>query len=418
MHSRLFFILLAIGIFNTGGFAAGLEDPELIIDSELNRKPPKKSQRQSKKIKKPKGGWNESTPEQNEWAKTKPVSKTRSEVFKDLSPSEDSFGLSLTETPKTSLPTFYDVRLYLYDQDPTIDRKNTPAEELKKLEAQWQQKDYYEKIKFLEPFWEKLWPVYNQGSISSCVSISVIGLMAFNHLLKYNQIVSFSGLFIYYNGRDLDTQEKIEKAKLDGNQAKVDQLTDKPLTSADSGLSVTLGIRSLHKYGVCPEESFWGYSGVWPYDISKLTIKPNPPQVYDDAYDYAGEPRYLDSDRDFIKDRIYSATVPKTVGDIKAVLYQQKKPIAFGLYLKDVGAFYNTPKTGIIPKSTLPSEGETVVKKNGHCMVIVGYDDSTRRFTIRNSWGTGWGESGYGYISYDYVLSAWSGDEHFWTIGE
>lgn len=37
----------------------------------------------------------------------------------------------------------------------------------------------------------------------------------------------------------------------------------------------------------------------------------------------------------------------------------------------------------------------------GHAIVIIGYNDQERYLTIRNSWGTGWGESGYGRISYD-----------------
>jgi C1A family cysteine protease len=35
-----------------------------------------------------------------------------------------------------------------------------------------------------------------------------------------------------------------------------------------------------------------------------------------------------------------------------------------------------------------------------HGIVIVGWDDSKQAWRIRNSWGTGWGESGYMWISY------------------
>lgn len=37
----------------------------------------------------------------------------------------------------------------------------------------------------------------------------------------------------------------------------------------------------------------------------------------------------------------------------------------------------------------------------GHAIVIVGYNDKDRYLIIRNSWGTSWGERGYGRISYD-----------------
>jgi C1A family cysteine protease len=36
----------------------------------------------------------------------------------------------------------------------------------------------------------------------------------------------------------------------------------------------------------------------------------------------------------------------------------------------------------------------------GHCIVIVGYDDSLQAWLVRNSWGTGWGMSGYCWFGY------------------
>lgn len=36
-----------------------------------------------------------------------------------------------------------------------------------------------------------------------------------------------------------------------------------------------------------------------------------------------------------------------------------------------------------------------------HAIVIVGWDDSKSAWIIKNSWGTGWGENGYGYIGYN-----------------
>ena len=35
-----------------------------------------------------------------------------------------------------------------------------------------------------------------------------------------------------------------------------------------------------------------------------------------------------------------------------------------------------------------------------HCVLIVGYDDVNQCFIVKNSWGTGWGESGYFRIAY------------------
>jgi C1A family cysteine protease len=42
----------------------------------------------------------------------------------------------------------------------------------------------------------------------------------------------------------------------------------------------------------------------------------------------------------------------------------------------------------------------------GHAMLIVGYDDGGSgrgEWLVRNSWGDGWGDRGYGYLPYQYV---------------
>ena len=67
----------------------------------------------------------------------------------------------------------------------------------------------------------------------------------------------------------------------------------------------------------------------------------------------------------------------------------------------------------IVPVPQLPKPGETVL--GGHCVVAVGYDDSQRHFIIRNSWGTGWGQQGYCFMPYEYLMSPHLAND-FWTI--
>jgi C1A family cysteine protease len=71
-----------------------------------------------------------------------------------------------------------------------------------------------------------------------------------------------------------------------------------------------------------------------------------------------------------------------------------------------------------------PQEGDRVV--GGHAVCAVGYDDAmsikgpkgtkaTRgALLIRNSWGKGWGERGYGWLPYDYVLKGLAID--WWAL--
>ena len=56
----------------------------------------------------------------------------------------------------------------------------------------------------------------------------------------------------------------------------------------------------------------------------------------------------------------------------------------------------------------------------GHAVVAVGFDDSIEigpskgAFIIRNSWGEEWGENGYGYLPYDYLLNGLALD--WWAL--
>jgi len=46
----------------------------------------------------------------------------------------------------------------------------------------------------------------------------------------------------------------------------------------------------------------------------------------------------------------------------------------------------------------------------GHVFLAVGYDDAAETFKVVNSWGPGWAEDGFAYVTYDFVRKlAWEG---------
>lgn len=47
-----------------------------------------------------------------------------------------------------------------------------------------------------------------------------------------------------------------------------------------------------------------------------------------------------------------------------------------------------------------------------HAMAIVGYDDALDGFIVENSWGTGWGDKGYGVLPYTVLRDAFE----IWAI--
>jgi len=61
----------------------------------------------------------------------------------------------------------------------------------------------------------------------------------------------------------------------------------------------------------------------------------------------------------------------------------------------------------------MPAPGETVV--GNHTVLAVGYDDARQWFIARNSYGAGWGMSGYFTLPYAYLTQE-SLASDFWVI--
>jgi C1A family cysteine protease len=208
--------------------------------------------------------------------------------------------------------------------------------------------------------------VYDQGELGSCTANAIGGAYEFDEIKQKEgpgEIFIPSRLFIYYNERN--KEHNVEH---------------------DAGAEIRDGIKSIVKQGVCPESD-------WPYIISKFTEKP-PERCYQIAQEHKA-----------IKYR----RVLQLEEQFKRCL-TDGFPIVFGMQIFPSFETTEVAQTGQVP---MPQENEKPL--GGHAVLCVGYDDAKRVFIIRNSWGTKWGDQGYFYIPYDYMLNPdLTGD--FWTV--
>ncbi len=73
----------------------------------------------------------------------------------------------------------------------------------------------------------------------------------------------------------------------------------------------------------------------------------------------------------------------------------EKKPVLFAIRV-DEG--FNSISAPYIWKARAGA------LRDGHALIIAGYDDSKNAFRIMNSWSTAWGDGGFAWIDYDFFL--------------
>ena len=204
--------------------------------------------------------------------------------------------------------------------------------------------------------------VENQGNLGSCTGNALAGAIEFLERKDGVTFIDASRLFIYYNERTMEGTVK-----------------------SDAGAMIRDGIKTLKNQGVCSEK-------LWPYIISKFTVKPSA-ACYKEA----------------LKREITSYHRILTLDEMRACL-AEGFPFVFGFTVYESFESKEVASTGVVQ---MPQPNERSI--GGHAVLAVGYDDVQRRFIVRNSWGTDWGQKGYFTIPYEYLASRNLADD-LWTI--
>jgi C1A family cysteine protease len=223
-------------------------------------------------------------------------------------------------------------------------------------------------------------PVEDQGSLGSCTAQAGAGAIEYYERKSFGQHIETSRLFLYKVARNL--------MKMEG----------------DTGAYLRLIIGAMVLFGVPPEE-------YWPYTDDEREFDKEPP-----AFCYAFAQNYKTIK--YYRHDPPGIGRPQVVERLKAYL-AAGHPAMFGFTV--YSSIEQAAVTGRIP---FPSGREKV--EGGHAVVAMGYDDRiTIRNTaatgetkgallIRNSWGPGWGEKGYGWLPYEYVIRGLA--EDFWSV--
>ncbi len=222
-------------------------------------------------------------------------------------------------------------------------------------------------------------PVEDQGKLGSCTAQAGVGMLEYYERRAFAKHIEASRLFLYKATRNLMHEE------------------------GDTGAFLRTTIGAMVLFGIPPEE-------YWPYVVEDFDKEPTA-FCYAFAHNYQAISYYLLDPPGTAAPGLLAAVKEHLAAGI---------PSVFGFTVYD--SISDAEQDGLIP---FPKPGEKVL--GGHAVMAAGYDDaletgvggtgkkpSKGALLIRNSWGSDWGQSGYGWLPYEYVLQGLAID--WWAL--
>lgn len=201
--------------------------------------------------------------------------------------------------------------------------------------------------------------VKDQGVLGSCVGFAVNAMKEWQEQQEHLREV--------IEGKKDNRSQKVYDLSEQWLYYKCKEIDDWP---NEEGTSIRYALKILNKVGV-PCEKAWPYNDVvigeperWATLVSRWSL--------------GGEYLRLITPEDIIVSLKNNGPLPIGIGCYQEIFYAKTDGIV--AYPKD-------PKTCY----------------GGHAICLIGWNPTTRMFKFKNSWGTGWGQQGYGYLPYNYI---------------